>query len=459
MTISSMAIAAVLASAGGAPKVVDNSKDPAFPPIARQIGNCCSQKAAGYYILGYNFNQQRGTDAKVAANQIAAYHSWNFINSGKDYGSEFGDSWAIAKYMGLPSVADYGDQTKMSVGRWMSGYDKYYRAMKNRTESWHYVDVTTPEGLRQAKRWLWNRGKEGGKGGLLAADFQMHDIKLATIAKGQPEAGKKIIRRWGRTKGGHLMTYVGYDDRVGFDFNNDGKITNHIDINNDGKVDMADWERGCFILANSWGKKWANNGLVYAPYREHVLSGWDRGKWVGIVKVKQDYQPRVALRLKMQCANRSALSLRWGKSGLDQDEKTVRYVDSPLFRRSVLETRSQPKSPEKFVQYAEPRYKLGKHPLRGPGDAKPLEIGFDLTGLLYNWEKAKGKRFNLKVVVDGKAGEYPTSVHEAELIFYDAKGQVQKRVTVLDVRRDVEGSLTLKKPLHVEAASASRAPE
>jgi hypothetical protein len=40
------------------------------------------------------------------------------------------------------------------------------------------------------------------------------------------------------------MTYIGYDDSIRFDYNNDGRFTNDIDINGDRVVDMRDWEIG-----------------------------------------------------------------------------------------------------------------------------------------------------------------------------------------------------------------------
>ncbi len=436
------------AAGDDSPKVVDNSKEKSFPPIIRQIGNCCSQQAGGYYILGHSLNQARGTSAALKENQIAAYHAWNFINQGIDRGSEFGDSWGIAKHMGLPSIADFGAQDQNAVGKWMSGYDKYYRAMKNRADEWTYLDVTTKSGLEDAKQWIHNRGKSKSEGGLLAVDFQMKDLKLATIAKSDPKGGMKIIKRWGRSGGGHLMTYVGYDDTVGYDFNGDGEITNNVDLNEDGKITPADYECGCFILANSWGKEWANKGFVYAPYREHAVSGWERGKWVGVLKVKNNYQPRVSLRLKMQCSNRSALQLSWTSASKRTSAKKLVFKDSPLFRRTALEEREQPKSPEKYVQYANQRYLMGSWPLRGPKDDAAIEMGFDLTddfGELKNViDQNIHLRFNLDEVGNKKIS---ATVHEAELIFYSKSGRIEHRQDLLTKPRSVQQKLELSRQI------------
>jgi len=37
---------------------------------------------------------------------------------------------------------------------WMSGYDKYYEAMKNRTLEVFTIDVSTIQGLETLKAWM-----------------------------------------------------------------------------------------------------------------------------------------------------------------------------------------------------------------------------------------------------------------------------------------------------------------
>lgn len=51
---------------------------------------------------------------------------------------------------------------------------------------------------------------------------------------------------------GHIMTIVGYDDRIWYDYNNDGIA--------------QDNEKGAFKVANSWGDNWCNNGYVFVSY-------------------------------------------------------------------------------------------------------------------------------------------------------------------------------------------------
>ena len=63
------------------------------------------------------------------------------------------------------------------------------------------------------------------------------------------------------------MTFVGWDDEIQYDFNDDGKFTNDQDINGDGKVDLRDWEKGALIMVNSWGIDWGNGGKAFVMYK------------------------------------------------------------------------------------------------------------------------------------------------------------------------------------------------
>ncbi|MDB4765683.1 hypothetical protein OAG05_03060, partial [Akkermansiaceae bacterium] len=119
--------------------------------------------------------------------------------------------------------------------------------------------------------------------GDFGATGRMGELKkvTVTIPEGEHRAGEDIWTRWGPTGYGHGITCVGYDDQVGYDLNGDGKITNDIDTNSDGKVTLADWERGAYIVVNSWGEKWSKDGRVYLLYSAMIDSTWKRGNYLG----------------------------------------------------------------------------------------------------------------------------------------------------------------------------------
>jgi len=114
---------------------------------------------------------------------------------------------------------------------------------------------------------------------------------------------------------------------VGFDVNGDGEITNDRDLNEDGKVTLADWERGAYIVVNSWGEKWSQDGRIYLLYSAMIDPDWKRGNFLGRAEVKR-YQPERTLRLKLTCDDRSDLRFKVGISG-GKDSAKAEHDFSP----------------------------------------------------------------------------------------------------------------------------------
>ena len=69
------------------PSVVDNSLDPAFPPIRTQgLLNSCTAFAVTYYQFTYMVAHAQGWDAKNGGNQFRFSPSWTFnlLNKGRN---------------------------------------------------------------------------------------------------------------------------------------------------------------------------------------------------------------------------------------------------------------------------------------------------------------------------------------------------------------------------------------
>ena len=197
----------------------------------------------------------------------------------------------------------------------------------------------------------------------------------------------------------------------GHDVNGDGKITNDIDTNGDGKVTLADWERGAYIVVNSWGEEWSNKGRVYLLYSAMIDPTWKRGNYLGRAEVTR-HQPRTTLKLKLTCSDRTDLRMTIGIAG----DKEATSPEHEL-------------APEAFNGW--PLFKggnAGHVPLAGPGDETPLEVGIDLTSLLKNLGKDKGKIFLSLSRADGS--EAQGELHECSIRSYGPNGSFLRESTI-----------------------------
>ncbi len=247
-------------------------------------------------------------------------------------------------------------------------------------------------------------------GGIFALDGRMGELKKVTftIPEGQYGAGKDLWTRWGPSGYGHGITCVGYDDQIGYDVNGDGKITNDLDLNGDGRVTLADWEKGAYIVVNSWGPKWSGDGKIYLLYSAMIDPTWKRGNYLGRAEVKR-YIPRHTVRVKMSCSDRTNLRMRLGVSGTDTATSPEHELAPEAFNGWPLFGRAN----------------AGHVPLAGPGEEGPIEVGIDISELveklISNHGKKQGKVF---IRLATKEESSTTGVlHECALRSYDEQGQ------------------------------------
>ena len=385
------------------PERVDNSARAEFPPVRSQDGNSCSQEAALGNILSYELNVLRERKYQGDADRVPAWWSWNFLNNATDNGTEFCHGFEIAHMIGAPNAELYLKAGITKPGQWPSGYEVWYDAARNRVSNWRVDEVTTLEDLEMVKRWLFNRGTGDKKqpGGLWAFDTRLQGIELKTIPDDQQGQGKHIWTEWSKHGTGHLTTITGYDDAIGYDVNGDGKVTNELDIDGDGLVTLADHERGAFIVVNSWGDHWADDGKVYVLYRVLAATDWPRAAWLGRIKAA-DYQPNAMLRLKFSFGDRSELRMKIGIAG-DGDPKI--WIE-----------------PEPFNGMQSLGGRVGQVPMRGPDDKQPIEVGVDISRLLDSIPDTKKPRIMLEIS-GADQSESRGRFEEAELILYTSKGK------------------------------------
>lgn len=404
------------------PSRVDNAQRPQFPPIYRQKWGACGQFASVASVFTYEWNVAHGTLADSDQTRFPAHFSWNMINRAENKGSEAYHGWEVAKRVGIPTAKAYGGVRLNEIGLWPNGYDIWRDAMTHRVAGYRYTPALTVEQLNEARGWLYDRNQPDAQGdaigGVFAIDGRMgqgedRDKVTVTIPKGHYAEGQGLWTAWSATGYGHGMACVGYDDQVGYDLNGDGRITNDHDINGDGKVTLADWERGAWIVVNSWGSTWSGDGKIYLLYSAMCDDSWPRGKYIGRVEVAK-YQPRVTARLKLACDNRTDLRLTLGIAA-DPDAQTPEHTIAP----------------EAFNGW--PVFGRGTHagdvPLAGPGNNEPIEVGIDLTELFDQLDEAQQTRAKVFLTLARKDDSTATGqLHETGIRFYDAKGKLQQEV-------------------------------
>ena len=129
------------------PSRVSNATSPYFRSIIIQSGGSCSQASGMAYVYTYEVNFMRGIPSKDSVHLYPSHFTYNFLNKGDDNnGSNYTDGWQILKECGIPSIADYGGLYPITDSGWMSGYDKYLRAMDNRVSDYYKIDIGTPAG-------------------------------------------------------------------------------------------------------------------------------------------------------------------------------------------------------------------------------------------------------------------------------------------------------------------------
>ena len=333
--------------------------------------------------VGYNFTYEIDYERQVSANdpnnQYPTHYTWNFLNGGVGGGSWYFDGWTIIREGGCPTVADYGGIAAGGPERWMDGYDLYHNAMYNRTADFYAIDVSNYDGLEILKQWLHSRNGDDLPGGLVNFGAGIGQSTLSTLPGGTPNAGKPVIIEWG-TSADHAMTFIGYDDEICFDFNNDGQYTTDIDINNDGEVNMRDCEVGGVMMANSWGTGWGYLGKAYVMYKLLADPIEEGGIWanaVHIVQTKAEAEPLLTFKATVTHSSRNKIRLMAGLS-------TDPTADKPEITRSF----------PMFNYQGGDLYMQGGYLVAD----KTIEIGLDITDLLSYLEPGEEARFFFQVV-------------------------------------------------------------
>ena len=314
------------------PSSVNNSLQPWMIPVFYQSALECGQASTICYTLSYELMRKRGDPYAVGGLNYAypSHFAWNFCNKGTNDGVSFLDSWEVIRTAGTPNVMEWGGWYSTGGGeRWISGYETYHSAMKNRISEMYAIPIDDEDGLLTLKHWL-NDHLAGESSGGLANFYCSYTTNVYTIPSNSPEAGKHIIYHFSGYVN-HSMTIVGYNDDVRWDYNNDGQYTNNLDITGDGIVDLKDWEIGAVLVCNTYGENFGDNGFCYIPYCKLASLHSEGGIWnkcVYVVQVRDEVFPQITFKATITHPCREMLKLTAGianDTNATRPEKTLEF--------------------------------------------------------------------------------------------------------------------------------------
>ena len=359
------------------PAGVNNSTLKYFPSVFNQLGNSCSQASGVRYAFTYEVNRMLDRDAKASTENVFSYHfTWNYLNNGIDEGSHPELGYDMMKIGGAATLADMPDESAaVSTTTWLTGYDKYLKAMTYRVKSYEKFSLKTEDGIQRLKLFLYNRGVAGSAGGIVTFSCLSGDWKEQY--KGPSVTGLKDMIVKNGTDGAHALTIVGYDDTVEYDFNNDGQITND--------------EKGAFIFVNSWGTWWASEGYCYYPYKLFLTPASEGGladlSAMALMVEPEVHEPKIVFKVNLTYTSRNDL----------------------FFRLGVAEGENAT-SPTVILGYPMMQNQGGDFYMCGEGTAetfKTIEVAMNFTDKLKDFETFKNPKFFLTVrkIAVGKVGD------------------------------------------------------
>lgn len=422
------------------PDHVNNALLKYFPPIISQDQGSCEAAAYVGYQFTYEHNNYYGLDGSQDDNRFTTHFTYLLTHSWQGT-----SQYDLIRNVGTPSVADYGGQTYSKLfGNqtcndtnygWMQGYDKWYRTAFNRNWTTLTIeqDPMTPEGREILKNWLWNHCGDydfpaGGIARFYNAplDARVGNIPETATNKSLGLAGKKYIAEWG-TIVNHAQTIVGYDDRIEFDLDSNGIY---------GEPDKD--ELGAWIICNSWGSGWQNNGFVYCPYGRSFEASRNRYPWTPAFQyVRKDYSPLRMLKVKLGYSRRSMLTLTIGATQDTASATPSVTITLDHFRNSGDGSKSKNTNFPPNVPMLG-RWTDGYH-------YEPMEFGYDVTALTHRFDRRKPIKYFFNIQTKSGVAEADCGtgrLYNASVIDYElADAGIEFPFKVEDVRITGSGKL------------------
>jgi hypothetical protein len=344
------------------PTAVNHETDTAsskyMPPLNWAIGvnacGCASAVSFDYDYAVQSYLKLVTTNPTLSSTKPYFPYNYTFHFLNPTNRSTGGDAWMfvesfdILKETGCPTSTDFGSFNDDQRYHWMSGYDKYYKAMKLRVDQYFKIDLGPASADTLVKQIVYDYADGSLSGGLLTFQVNSSSMPTTTIS------GRRTISSLG-SGGGHALTICGYDDA---------------------------FQGGNWLVQTSWG-----NGDYWCPYRLlRSTTVWynnpANNKYAMFCRIKKNYTPKYTFKVNLTHSMRNQICIMTGVANSTTATAPTRQKD-----------------------YAGAfNYAGGPAPLAGLGLSSTLEIGLDLTDLAADVDNGQGTFF-LKIISKGGTGQ------------------------------------------------------
>ncbi len=277
------------ATAADPPPAVDHSSK--MPPVGSQGSlPSCTSWAFAYYYKTYQEWLERGWDVTVPAHQFSPTFLYNMANAGGNAGSYYTDNMRLMLDFGCATFADCPNSADPVP--W-PGESAYARALPYRCEEACYISCGSDPGIIALKAHI-----AAGDNAVLPINVWANFDNINNF-----DTCYCSVDRYGTNRGGHYITFVGYDDNR---------------PTNDGA--------GAFKFVNSWGTGWGNRGygwMSYVAVKDGQLS-----YRIGLfLRDRIGYAPRLVARASVAHGSREDVRLQGG----------IRRNGAPAWQKAFLE--------------------------------------------------------------------------------------------------------------------------
>ncbi|NHJ15188.1 MAG: hypothetical protein EAX95_16015 [Candidatus Thorarchaeota archaeon] len=254
-----------------------------LPPVDSQgAQGSCAGWAWAYYCLTHQIAVQQGYwDTTIPEHQFSPAFAYNHVNFGEDSGTIHSDIASLLSQVGCATMASMPYDENECIS-WPST-NVYREAMQFRVANTDWDYLLTNDDLEILKTYLY----EGNTAviSILVRDAFAYDTMVDDVYTTAHVSGTY--------HGGHAVCVVGYDDT---------KSTT------DGS--------GAFLLVNSWGQSWGDNGFWWMSYEAIKHPDLSRQYFHYCDVMQQPYTPSLTASLRISHHHRGQVILTGLEIGL-----------------------------------------------------------------------------------------------------------------------------------------------